>query len=169
MKNKKMILIIVCFVLIMTILITLLAFCIIEIVEKNNNKNDVTLTLDALSSEISKIPSFNTSRMRDVSIDDIGKIFGIDETYIKNVVGKVPLLNISSSMYVILELNDEKDVDTVKERLENYASTYEKSWKSYMEDQYNLVLDRKIGNNGKYVYLIISDDKKDILELIDRL
>ena len=168
MKNKKLIICIICFTIIMIILIMAAVFCVIYI-GKDNNMGNVD-KISQIETEISNIPSFDkTNNMKIVNMDNVTDIFDIDKNMIKNAIGKLPHINISSSMYVILELNNIGEVEVVKEKLELYAKNYEKTWESYMEDQYNIVLNREIGSKEEYVYLIISDDKKDILEIINNI
>lgn len=114
------------------------------------------------------IPSLNKSTMREITVDDLEK-FGIDKSYIKGVVGKIPILDISSSMYIVLELNDKKYTNIVTNNLKDYVTSCKEKWKDYMEDQYNLVKDSEISNKGVYVYLIISDDKADVEKIIKNI
>ena len=114
------------------------------------------------------IPSLNKSTMREITVDDLEK-FGIDKSYIKGVVGKIPILDISSSMYIVLELNDKKYTNIVTNNLKDYVTICKKKWEDYMEDQYNLVKDSEISNKGIYVYLIISDDKADVEKIIKNI
>ena len=68
-------------------------------------------------------------------------------------------------MYIVIKASDGK-TDYVKQKLEEYAINYEKQWSNYLEDQYDLVKKRQIGIKGNYVYLIISDNASDLVNLV---
>ena len=165
MKNNKLIITSLCLLVILVLLVSILVFLVFNVINTKENINKI----EKLNDEILDIPSFDKSGMEEITKEKLKEIFDIDENYIENVIGKVPLFNISSSMYVVIEVNSSEYVNLVKEKLEFYAKNYENTWESYMEDQYNLVLNREISSKGKYVYLIISDDKNDVLNLINKI
>jgi len=66
---------------------------------------------------------------------------------------------------VTLENNDEK-VDEVFQKIIEYGNLYENEWSTYMEDQYELVKNRKIGKEGDYVYMIVSENAEDMLDYL---
>lgn len=165
MKNNKLIITSICLLVILVLLVSILIFLVFQVI---NTKESVS-KIEKLNNAILDIPSFSKSGMDEITKENVKEIFDIDESYIENVAGKIPLFNISSSMYVVVEVKNTYDVEMVKEKLDTYAKNYEKTWESYMEDQYNIVLNREISSKGKYVYLIISDDKNDILNLINEM
>ena len=134
----------------------------------------IIVVLSCLKSneDVDKLKKINAAMldipMREITVDDLEK-FGIDKSYIKGVVGKIPILDISSSMYIVLELNDKKYTNIVTNNLKDYVTICKKKWEDYMEDQYNLVKDSEISNKGIYVYLIISDDKADVEKIIKNI
>ena len=151
------------------IIFGLLLFLVLIIVVLSCLKsNEDVDKLKKINAAMLDIPSLNKSTMREITVDDLEK-FGIDKSYIKGVVGKIPILDISSSMYIVLELNDKKYTNIVTNNLKDYVTSCKEKWEDYMEDQYNLVKDSEISNNGVYVYLIISDDKADIEKIIKNI
>ena len=110
-------------------------------------------------------PVFEESK--NISIDKSLAVstFNIEENDIIEVIGKMPLINIKSSMYLVIKVQDGKQ-EIVKQKLEEYTVEYEKQWSNYLEDQYNLVKKKEIGIVGQYVYLIIADNVDDLKKLI---
>lgn len=159
MSKSKIFCIIFCLLLFLVLIVVVLA-CL-----KSNEDVD---KLKKINVSMLDIPSFNKSTMREITVDDLEK-FGIDKSYIKGVVGKIPILDISSSMYIVLELNDKKYTNIVSNNLKDYVASCKEKWEDYMEDQYNLVKDSEISNKGIYVYLIISDDKADVEKIIKNI
>lgn len=154
-KNKILIISVLLLCLILIITILCLYFCM-------NNKE---LDLQKINNDILSLSLYKSSNLEDITISNVSDIFYIDKSYIKEVVGKIPMLNIDSNMYVIIK-TEKKDVKYIKQKLEEYAINLEKQWKDYLESQYDLVLSRKIGVKSNYVYLIISNDNKQVLDLI---
>lgn len=145
------------------VMIIILSFGAVSIYMYLNNQNVATnIDMVLLDSNMSEEAGFNNSRMKDVTLNNITEIFDIEEDKVKEVIGKVPLLNISSSMYVVIH-TEKENVEHVKQKLIEYGNTYEKEWESYMEDQYELVKQRKIGSSGNYVYMIVYETPDDML------
>lgn len=153
MNKKKKYIVITAIVL---VVIAALAFITYFVYEKNKN-----IDLDNIKSEISNSSSYNSLNMQDITTENMEDIFSIKSYMVKKVVGEVPLLAVDSSMFVILEVEDEYK-DEVKNALNEYALNLENEWKNYLEKEYELVTSRKIGTKGKYVYMIIADDVNEV-------
>ena len=76
MKNKKLVIITVIFIVIMVILVSFLILCIFSL-NKNNN-----IDLNILDSKINEASTFNDARMKKITTSNINEIFDIDENYI---------------------------------------------------------------------------------------
>ena len=159
MKNKKLVIITVIFIVIMVILVSFLILCIFSL-NKNNN-----IDLNILDSKINEVSTFNDARMKKITISNINEIFDIDENYINGVIGKIPLIDIYSSMYIVIEAKQGYE-DIILQKLQEYGKKYEEKWSTYMEDQYQIVLNRNVDKKGRYVYMVVSDDVDEILNYI---
>ena len=105
----------------------------------NTNKNNVkNVDMASLDIEMATEGNFNNNRMLDITKQEASEIFEINPDYIEDV----------------------------KKCLEEYVVKYEQEWASYLEDQYELVKNRELGNKGDYVYLIICDEPDKLVKLI---
>ena len=68
-------------------------------------------------------------------------------------------------MYVIVEATD-GNVGNVLSAFEKYGEKYDEMWKDYLTEEYELVKNRKIGQKGNYVYFVVSNYAKNIVDLI---
>ncbi len=163
MKNKKNIIIatVIILAIVITAIITLVYF---TKVKAQNNKN-ININLEELDKNLTKIGVFEESKNTNIDKSLAVSTFNIEENDIIEVIGKMPLINIKSSMYIVIKVKDGKQ-EIVKQKLEEYAVEYEKQWSNYLEDQYNLVKNKEIGIVGEYVYLIIADNVADLKKLI---
>ncbi len=157
--------------IILGIVIAIFVICAIFILVNAviNNKPDDTVPVNvdftALSSEIEESTNFDSSKMKQVTMEDLQDEFLINNEWVKQVIGQRPYVNVTSSMYVIVEVT-EGNVDNVVSAFEKFGESYDEMWKNYLTEEYELVKNRKIGAKGNYVYFIVSDYASDIVDLI---
>ena len=157
--------------IILGIVIAIFVICAIFILVNAviNNKPDDTVPANvdftALSSEIEESTNFDSSKMKQVTTEDLQDEFLINNEWVKQVIGQRPYVNVTSSMYVIVEVT-EGNVDNVVSAFEKFGESYDEMWKNYLTEEYELVKNRKIGAKGNYVYFIVSDYASDIVDLI---
>lgn len=129
----------------------------------NNNKEEAkTIDINAVGQTLAGNYPFNEMSTVDITTDLLGSLYGINTENVENAIGKMPMMNVQASMYVLIQAK-EGTVDTVKAELENYATQYEQQWSTYLPEQYELVQNRKIGTVGNVVYMIIAESA-DTLE-----
>ena len=157
--------------IILGIVIAIFVICAIFILVNAviNNKPDDTVPVNvdftALSSEIEESTNFDSSKMKQVTMEDLQDEFLINNEWVKQVIGQRPYVNVTSSMYVIVEVT-EGNVDNVVSAFEKFGESYDEMWKNYLTEEYELVKNRKIGAKGNYVYFIVRDYASDIVDLI---
>lgn len=139
---------------------------VIAVVLINNNKN-VTIDLQDLNTKFSEKAPFNEMATMDIDAEVLSTLYDINSDQIEEVIGKMPLMNVQASMYLVIKTN-ENSVDAVKEKVESYAQAQEQMWSTYLPDQYDLVKARKQGVKGNYVYLIISENAAELEKLINK-
>lgn len=155
--NKKVLYAIIAVVIIAAIIVG--AYFLI-----GSNKSKV-LDLQQLNTSLSEKAPFNEMATMDITAEELTMLLEIDSENIQGVVGKMPLMNVHASMYLVIEAK-EGSVDTVKQKVEEFAQTKEEQWKMYLPEQYELVQQRKLGQVGNYVYLIIAETASELEELI---
>lgn len=132
----------------------------------NNNKEETkTIDIDTASQTLANSTPFNEMSTTDITTELLGSLYGINTDNVEKVSGKMPMMNVQASMYVVIKAK-EGAVDSVKTKVENYGTAYEEQWATYLPAQYELVKQRKIGVKGNYVYLIVSENASDLEALI---
>lgn len=152
MKKKILIAIIVILVI---VLIAVGAYFIFFNEEK-------TLDVDTANQTLASSAPFNELASMDVTVEELGTIMGINTENVEKVAGKIPMMNVQASMYLLIQAKDGA-VDTVKSELDNYLTQYEEQWSTYLPVQYALVQNRKVGTVGNTIYVIIAENA-DTLE-----
>lgn len=146
------------------VVIILIAVAIYFVVNQNKEEK-VNIDLQALNNTISTQPPFNELSTMDVTVETLGTMLQITADEVEEVIGKMPMMNVQASMYLVIKAA-EGAVDSVKTKVEQYGTSYEEQWATYLPEQYELVKQRKIGVKGNYVYLIISENAADLEALI---
>lgn len=128
----------------------------------NGNEETKTMDIDTASQTLANSAPFNEMTTTDVTTELLGSLYGINTENVEKVSGKMPMMNVQASMYVLIQAK-EGMVDTVKAELDNYAKQYEEQWSTYLPEQYELVQNRKVGTVGNTVYMIIAENA-EVLE-----
>lgn len=131
---------------------------------KTKNEANKTLDLPAISTSI-KETGFKEMSMMDIDSTVLASVFQINEDEVEEFVGKMPMMNVQASMYLIVKAKEEK-LEDVKQKVEAYGISYEEQWARYLPAQYELVQNRKIGTIGNYVYMIVAENAEDLVTLI---
>ena len=142
MKKTNIILAIVLAIFVISA-ITILTIAIINNTEKETVP--VNVDFEALSSNIEEITSMDKTKMKQITKDDLQEEFNINSDWVNQVIGVKPYVNISSSMYVIVEAT-EGNVDNIIKAFKEYGNKYDDMWKDYLTEEYELVKNRQIGS-----------------------
>jgi len=128
------------------------------------NKN-VELNLQEVSTKIVDNSVFKEMATMDIDKETAVSLMELEEGQVEEVVGKVPMMNVHASMFVIIKANDGK-VDEVLQKVENYATNYEAQWERYLPEQYEIVKNREVGKIGSYVYMIVAENASELVKNI---
>ncbi|MFR2534963.1 MAG: DUF4358 domain-containing protein [Clostridia bacterium] len=149
----------------MIVAVIILVVIILGVWSIMTQKQPVVIDLNQLNTTISEQTPFHEMAMMDMTADTLSTVYDISTEDIEEVVGKMPLMNVHASMYLIVKAKDGK-VNSVKEQIEKIGDSEEQKWENYLPEQYALVKNRKIGVRGNYIYFIISENATDIEKLI---
>ena len=133
----------------------------------NNRSENKSLDVELAGQTLANNTPFNEMATMDITIEELNTIYGINTENVEQVVGKMPMMNVQASMYVLIQAKD-GTVDTVREELDEYAKQYEEQWSMYLPEQYELVQNRKVGTIGNTVYMIISENAETLEQEITK-
>lgn len=126
-----------------------------------------SMDIDAAAQTLSTTNPYAEMAMMDITTEELSAVMGINADNVEKVYGKIPMMNVHASMYLLIQAKAGA-VDTVKSELEQYATNYEQQWERYLPEQYDLVKNRKVGVVGNTVYMIIAENaealEKSIVE-----
>lgn len=147
------------------IVIALIIAVVVLVISKNVKEETKEINLDEVSNKITENSYFKEMATEEVSIEILGSYFQVDTANVEKVVGKVPLMNVHSSLYVIIQAKEGK-ANEVKEDLNEFLTGYEEQWSRYLPEQYEYVQNRKFDVIGDYVYLIIAEDSGKLENIV---
>lgn len=133
----------------------------------NNKEEAKTLDIDTAGQTLANSSPFNELSTMDITTEELSSLYGINTENVDKVVGKMPMMNVQASMYVLIQAK-EGTVDTVKAELDKYAQQYEEQWSRYLPEQYELVKNRKMGTIGNAVYMIVAENAETLEQEITK-
>ena len=133
----------------------------------NGSEEEKTIDLNTASQTLSNSSQFNELSTMDITIDVLSSVYGINTQNVENVIGKMPMMNVQASMYLLIQAKD-GTAETVKSELDQYATKYEEQWSTYLPEQYELVKNRKTGIVGNVVYMIIAENAETLEQEITK-
>lgn len=153
--------------LIIGIVAIIVALVIVIVVVTNGKKNDKPkeINLEEVSKQITEKSDFKEIATEEITTEVLETYFQVDTENVEKVVGKLPLMNVHSSLYVIIQAKEGKE-EEVKEDLNQFCIEYEELWSRYLPEQYEYVQNRKIGTIGNCVYLIIAEDSGKLESIV---
>lgn len=155
-------------VLITIVVILVVAALVVgAVVLLNNKREEKTIDVEVARQTLANSTPFNELATMDITTEELGSLYGINTENVEKVVGKMPMMNVQASMYLIIQAK-EGTVDTVKAELDAYATQYEEQWSTYLPEQYELVKNRKTGVVGNTVYLIIAENAETLEQEITK-
>jgi hypothetical protein len=157
MDNKIFIII---FAMLLAIMLVIAVYA--AVITASNNKDKLeNISIEEFNDIILRSKTFQSSRVEEIT--DISELVDIDKEYINKIYGKKSILSTDASLYLLVEPKEEK-FDEVYSKLEEFCNNYEKEWSNYLENEYDMVVDRKFGRLDNYIYLIICEDSYDIVK-----
>ncbi len=160
-KNKKVIFLFIAIIII--VILSIFAFNLYN--GKKEEEKVINLDFETLAPKIENMMDIENTRMENVDKTVLKDKFGIDENCVLEVIGKLPILNVKSNMYIVVKVTPDQK-ENVKQKFEEYGLNMEKEWENYLSDEYTKVKERKIGIVGDYVYFIVSSNKDMIVDLL---
>lgn len=98
----------------------------------------------------------------DMSAEQMEEAYGIDPDILENFAVRAPFVNIKSNELALFKVKKAKDAAAVKKGIEKRAGDIQKSFESYLPDQYENSKNYRVVTQGNYVLFIISESADDL-------
>ncbi|TYP69407.1 DUF4358 domain-containing protein [Paenibacillus methanolicus] len=96
----------------------------------------------------------------DLTENEIQNLYHLDPALLEEFTIRVPLMNVKTNEIAVVKVKDEKDVQTVMDAIKQRAADVQKSFETYLPDQYENAKNYKLVAKGQYVGFFIADDSQ---------
>ncbi|MBD3921968.1 DUF4358 domain-containing protein [Paenibacillus sp. PR3] len=93
----------------------------------------------------------------DLTEADIKTLYHLDPALLESYVVKIPLMNVKTNELAVIKVKDAKDVQTVEDAIKLRAADVQKTFETYLPDQYENAKNYKLVTKGNYILFVISD------------
>ena len=89
--------------------------------------------------------------------------YGITTNHLSSYVVSTPMMNVHATEIAVFEVVDENGRKAVKEGIEKRVEALKAQWGNYLPEQYELVKNYKVVDNGNFVLFVISEQADVII------
>lgn len=124
--------------------------------DEGGKTEDINVPVDTMVKDLEKELEFGMM----MKLDDemLMQFYNLDGSLFEEYNVNLPMINVQTNEYAVFKLKDEKDLDKVKEALEVRAETVQKSFETYLPDQYENAKNYYLDAKGKYVIFVIHEN-----------
>ncbi|MFF2091493.1 DUF4358 domain-containing protein [Paenibacillus sp. NPDC058174] len=139
----------------------------------NNSNNSSNVTQENNSS--AKAPVKSTKEMVDsvLAAHEQPKLLELESAMVKDMYHfdpalleestiMTPMMNVKTNEIAVLKVKDSKDVAAVEEGVKKRAEDVQKTFETYLPDQYENAKNYKLVTKGNYVIFIISESADEL-------
>lgn len=95
--------------------------------------------------------------------DLFGSTYGIDSNVLSSYVVSAPVMNVHATEIAIFEVKDASGINAVKAGIEKRVSDLKTQWENYLPQQYDLVKNYKVVEEGNFILFVISEEADAIV------
>lgn len=106
--------------------------------------------------------------MTALSMEELTDLYGLDSASVAEFVCKMPLMNTQASEYLLVKAVSGK-ADTVKAGMLKRQADLAESWKHYLPEQYELVQNYQLVENGDYLLFVVGENAKTAVDAFNKL
>ena len=115
---------------------------------------DLTKVMDDMKAVL------ENKEMMDLGKDNLLQNYGIDPESVKQFAVYIDSTGLKGDEIILLEAKDEEAAKTVKEMIDARYQQKEITMKSYQPEEYAMLKECKVQQNGNYISLIVSPQHK---------
>lgn len=99
--------------------------------------------------------------------DMVKQMYYIDPALLEEYTIMSPMMNIKTNEVAIFKVKDAKDAAAVEEGVEKRAADVQKTFETYLQDQYENAKNYKLVTKGNYVFFVISEQADKLVTEFD--
>ena len=106
----------------------------------------------------------------DQKLDDekLKSLYGVDPDDLEEYEARVPSMNVHAEEFFVAKVKDGK-MDKVKSDIETHLKNLDSTWSQYLPDQYELVKNAQVRENGNYILVTVSSNADKATDAFDKM
>ena len=129
---------------------------------------EVNVPVADLATEIMNLPDMFPA-LTFMGEEILTDMFGVDFTLLEEHSLNDPMMNVHAHILYIAKVKDAANMEAVKASFQTRLEAMQASFEMYLPDQYDLAMEGKIVENGKYVMLVISQDNDAVINKFNEM
>ena len=122
---------------------------------------------EGISADLTKVMSdmkavLENKEMMDLGEENLMQNYGIDPETVKQFAVYIDSTGLKGDEIILLEGKDEEATKTIKEMIDARYQQKENTMKSYQPEEYAMLQECKVQQNGNYVSLIVSPQHEEL-------
>ncbi|WP_138754353.1 DUF4358 domain-containing protein [Paenibacillus sinopodophylli] len=103
----------------------------------------------------------------DMNGDMVKQMFYIDPALMEEYTIMSPMMNVKTNEIALFKVKDAKDIAAIEEGAKKRAADVQKTFETYLQDQYENAKNYKLVTKGNYVLFVISEEADKFLAAFD--
>lgn len=99
--------------------------------------------------------------------DMVKQMFYVDPALLEEYTIMSPMMNVKTNEIALFKVKDAKDIAAVEEGVKKRAADVQKTFETYLQDQYENAKNYKLVTKGNYVLFVISEEADQFLAAFD--
>ena len=133
-----------------------LAACSVSNSGTEGKSADLTKVMDDMKAVL------ENKEMMDLGKDNLLQNYGIDPESVKQFAVYIDSTGLKGDEIILLEAKDEEAAKTVKEMIDARYQQKENTMKSYQPEEYAMLKECKVQQNGNYISLIVYPQHEEL-------
>jgi len=122
-------------------------------------------SIDEIDQNINE--AVDISNMVKSDSNKLEKLYDINTEEVEDFKLYTAKTNIEANELLILKVKDQKDIEDIKEDINDRIETQTSSFKDYLPDEYYLIEKNVLKSNGNYIIFVISEEAEKIESIFD--
>lgn len=127
-----------------------------------NRTNNKSVSINEIDEKIKQ--AVDISNLKNADGGKLQKLYGISPSEIDEFILYIASTNIEADELAIFKVKAEKDVNSIKDKIQERVQIQLEDFKDYLPIEYDLVENYIIKSNGKYILFVVSDKADSILK-----
>jgi predicted nucleotidyltransferase len=130
--------------------------------DKNNNtsankENQFVTTKTTKEMVDGMLAKIEQPALVEMTGDMVKQMYYFDPALLEEYTIMSPMMNVKTNEVAVFKVKDTKDIAAVEEGVKKRAADVQKTFETYLQDQYENAKNYKLVAKGNYVFFVISD------------